>query len=1162
VATVHAPPLMRRKGDGPGRLAVPVVILTLALLLLSSYPSPHGAPGSVPPIVTVSDRPLTCQNWLINSTMIVTNKTLNQCGNVTVESAGNLTLQSDALIINGTRSGEFSITVQPGGALYLYNTTVEPGLARAGYAFIADGSRFVMEGSEVRGAGWCVGPGYLGYNPSCWSGWAPLPSAGLVVETNGATIRDSTFAEDSLGLAVTGSSATVENNSFLYDSVSSLEVFQSSGNRIVGNTFAQNPTEYDNQVVHLVSTELSLVANNTVNELNLSQIYSPGSAYSPGRTDGVKVDSSVNVSVINNTMDVGNDGVFTLQSGNVTIGNNSIRFGENGVEVLSTGVNDRIVGNRLVGGALSGGGYNTRGNVGIDLNLAQNSLVDANTITGNMNTGVYCTSTSGDAIVNNIITNSNASSYGILALGCLNNTIESNDVTGAPFGLFLAGGSDNNHVVNNTFAAEYPPPFYEPESSVTLDDSSGSDLAGNNFCDVSTQPVGPYDSGGNTWSLGARGNFWGYFSSGGAGSCPQTVTPYTRLAIPPDGVEPYSESTPFAVGTAPTPFVPEVPLPVQPNTAAFNGSVIKNQTLSIPSGYLPTNLTVINSTLILGHNGTVMIGGNAGPDSHLIVENSRILNDGYGSGLGSSNGTTILIENSTLQGVAMTDLVTGNLTITNSTITAPLTGSGMTIQQAFDARIVNDTISGDLVSIGTYCDPAITNQLQISGDRIDGTIEDGISVCVAQTHSIVISDNNVSSPWGGGIGTSGNASIVGNMLYGVGIGAASDSLVTGNTVVSAPIAVEVRGIDTTIYQNNFLNTSTVHPVLDDYGTGSWDFGGDGNYWSVYSGIDPDLDGIGDVPFVIPNANGAVDHYPFMRESGWLTRFYLTVDSNIPNVPFTINGAAKFSTGIDGALKIRLGYDMNYTIDFPSAISLSNVTRLAFTNWNDLPSNQTARTYSLSANTTIGVNYAEQYLLTVGSSVGSVSGGGWYSPGSTARIRYSPVGGYRFVDWVANSSAIIITDPTAPSTSVTVDGPGTVVASLSVVTYTLTFTESGLPSVMNWSVMLGGFTLSSATSKITFTEPNGTYAFTVGSVMGYAINPKSGSATVNGTSPAPVSVSFTLTSTSPSSSGLPSWVYAVIGVLVAVAAIAAVVLVMRRRRPPAVAASSPAPTPPP
>ncbi|MDG6913622.1 MAG: hypothetical protein JRN35_11175, partial [Nitrososphaerota archaeon] len=93
----------------------------------------------------------------------------------------------------------------------------------------------------------------------------------------------------------------------------------------------------------------------------------------------------------------------------------------------------------------------------------------------------------------------------------------------------------------------------------------------------------------------------------------------------------------------------------------------------------------------------------------------------------------------------------------------------------------------------------------------------------------------------------------------------------------------------------------------------------------------------------------------------------------------------------------------------------------------------------------------------------------------------------------NSSAITIIKPSPPHRG-----------------YTETFTESGLPTGITWSVTLNGSTLSSATATITFQEPNGTYAYTVTPPAGYTANPASASLTVAGKA---LSESVTFTKTS-------------------------------------------------
>ncbi|MGA8512963.1 MAG: thermopsin family protease [Thermoplasmata archaeon] len=86
---------------------------------------------------------------------------------------------------------------------------------------------------------------------------------------------------------------------------------------------------------------------------------------------------------------------------------------------------------------------------------------------------------------------------------------------------------------------------------------------------------------------------------------------------------------------------------------------------------------------------------------------------------------------------------------------------------------------------------------------------------------------------------------------------------------------------------------------------------------------------------------------------------------------------------------------------------------------------------------------------------------------------------------------------APNPIVVSGHPVTASGSFSLQTSSVTFTETGLSSGTSWSVTLGASTLSSTGTTITFREPNGTYAFTVGPVSGYNANPSSGSIRVAG-----------------------------------------------------------------
>ena len=65
------------------------------------------------------------------------------------------------------------------------------------------------------------------------------------------------------------------------------------------------------------------------------------------------------------------------------------------------------------------------------------------------------------------------------------------------------------------------------------------------------------------------------------------------------------------------------------------------------------------------------------------------------------------------------------------------------------------------------------------------------------------------------------------------------------------------------------------------------------------------------------------------------------------------------------------------------------------------------------------------------------------------------------------------------------------------TYTITFTEYGLPQGTLWSINLNGNTLSSTTNTISFTDPNGTYSYSIELINGYTVTSSSGTISVNG-----------------------------------------------------------------
>ena len=177
------------------------------------------------------------------------------------------------------------------------------------------------------------------------------------------------------------------------------------------------------------------------------------------------------------------------------------------------------------------------------------------------------------------------------------------------------------------------------------------------------------------------------------------------------------------------------------------------------------------------------------------------------------------------------------------------------------------------------------------------------------------------------------------------------------------------------------------------------------------------------------------------------------------------------------------------------------------------------------------------------------------------------------DWTATPVAGYV--PTPSGGTATVNGVGSTIAiAYAPFTYTLTFTEVGLPTGTNWSVSIGGELHSSTGTQVVLDEPNGSYAYTISSVTGYSASASSGNVLVSSGS-ASVTVTFTSTShpTSTSPSSFP-WtdLLVVVVVLAVLGAIVAVLLSRRRKggsaaRPPVAPYTPPpgatgSPTPPP
>ncbi|MHB8566606.1 MAG: right-handed parallel beta-helix repeat-containing protein [Nitrososphaerales archaeon] len=901
-------------------------------------------------------------NWIVSGQELVQNQSITLNGNLTVESGGNLTLRNVNLTMNAQYNGEYEILVQPGGSIYIYDSVIADSNSIYRFYFIANGSNFVLENSTLHGVGWCSPTVYSNSQTTeCVDQPLSQLQSGLVVGTNQAKIEDNLISGNFIGTIVTGSHETIEGNQFTYNDLFALGGYGSSYDSILNNTFVQNPTIYQNQVIYFNVAQNDTFVSNTVVENDTSSIGTNASLSFNARTDGIRLTNSIDSVIENNNISVANIAVFLISSSNSIVVNNNLTNGETGVSILLGGVNTRIERNHIVATPVRGGAT-----YGIYANLAHNSVIDNNTITGDVSEGVYFDHTSNSSLLNNNISQTAKAALALMVfLSSENNSIIGNTARDAQFGMILIGSSYQNLIARNELYADH---------SITIEGASSNRIFLNNLHDFKGTTGGPYDSGRNIWYNGTEGNYWSYYTGQDQNGNGIGDEQYSRTIVPPNGSEPYYLLNPALI-------TPAAVLPIKPIALPVSGPYnpllvnITNKVIQIDSGSFPGSL-IANSTLLMGKTGPVNFGS-----GEVTILNSKLIDEGYGFGfncVGATQCTSILIKNSTLDGAYLADLNAVNITIEDSVITDSA-GDGAVSIQGYPTSVtfVNDTISGQ--ANGIRVNPtSISGNVSILGNNISNIIAYAIIVATTSARSIIIANNSIVNCLTLGIAPTANALVMGNRVFGddqVPLLLGNNSTVYGNTVSDSQNSLSVSGNGNTIYGNNFVNDSNAAYVAgsgnsiyennfvnvsgnpyDTTGNNNWSYKGEGNYWSSYTGTDANLDGIGDTPFVI--GNGAQDNFPFMQPNGWLTKFYLTVQTNLPSpIAFQINGSS-FNTETGGAGTFTLGYVTSYALTFPQTVTLSNGTVMVFSHWSD-GSTSASRNLLLSSNSTVQVFYQKQ-----------------------------------------------------------------------------------------------------------------------------------------------------------------------------------------------------------
>lgn len=579
----------------------------------------------------------------------------------------------------------------------------------------------------------------------------------------------------------------------------------------------------------------------------------------------------------------------------------------------------------------------------------------------------------------------------------------------------------------------------------------------------------------------------------------------------------------------------------------FSGNtVIMNQTTAYSAGYSIAFMIKGSSTTLTG-NSVFMNQTGAGivinTGTSNVTGNYVEMNAGGSTGITTTNslnivaGNTILVNGTDSNGISLQGGTISSTVVNNTVYASGSRAVGIIVADGLN------TVSGNVIygdggfvtgirdlasgtghnilswnevnvtgqsSIGVYSNDQ-NSQIEYNMVTVNGTASRGISgqgilrilgnsvnVTGDNTYAItapygIISDNTIliSGQYTYGVYAIGgeSASIIGNVInslgnnnYGIGIEGSFET-VTGNTVFtgndSGTAFFALTLISSVVADNNLSNSSTGIQSTS-YSSAYDTFFGNSLYndWTVFS-----VSGTSSILFYHNN----FVNFSSLQVTG---NGNATWDNGYPSGgnywssysgPDLFSGPGQNISGSDGIIDQQYNITGS-NIDYYPLVSPWSMPRAVFTQ-TGLPQG-TDWTVTFNGQSMTSSSASISFDIT-DASYASYS----YSVPSVAGYTNTPTSGNVDFTGTGTSTQIAFTAIPAP-------------------TYTVKFSQSGLPSGTGWEITMNGASGTSTGSTISFTVHNGTYSYSLDAVSGFSPNASGGNVTVSGQN-ADITISFTV-----------------------------------------------------